>query len=102
MTRPAFATARVTGASLSKDRYAFIEVPLAETAFLIAVWKLFSCLQPGDRTICGSRSRCKGPVAMLRILRRQLGRSIRRISVASAAGRLHVDNITRAKLNVLV
>jgi hypothetical protein len=55
MMRSSFRDARVTGASLSTDRYAFIEVPLAETNFLIAVWKLFSCLQLGDRTICGSR-----------------------------------------------
>jgi len=39
MMRSSFRDTRVTGASLSTDRYAFIDVPLSETTFLIAVWK---------------------------------------------------------------
>src|SRR5882757_8160800 len=39
---------------------------------------------------------------MLGILRRKLGRAVRGASVAAAARSLHVDEISRPKLNVLV
>src|SRR5258708_13185447 len=64
--------------------------------------RLLCRFQFGDRTRPRSRCRREGSIAVLGILRRKLGRAVRGASVAAAARSLHVDEISRPKLNVLV
>src|SRR5258708_19107251 len=64
--------------------------------------RLLCRFQFGDRTRPRSRCRREGSIAVLGILGRKLGRAVRGASVAAAARSLHVDEIPRRKLNVLV